>query len=297
MTETLLLVDAYSQIYRAFYAIRHLTDSQGRPANALYGFTKMLRKLAANHRPTHCGVVFDVGAPRKRLALLPSYKEQRPPTPPDLEAQLPAIREMLTALRIPTVELDGEEADDIIATLAAQADQAAMNVLIASNDKDFAQLVNGRIALIRPGDKEDVVFDAAAVEAKFGLRPSLIVDYLSLLGDSVDNIRGVPGVGEKTAVELLRQFGSLDQVLSRTAEIQRPKLREALVASLAQLHRNQQLVRLDVHLALPVSLAQLKVQAPDYPRLISILQGHGFKSLLAEITRESQASGDLFTTA
>lgn len=296
MTDRLLLVDAYSQIYRAFFAIRHLTDSRGQPANALFGFTKMLRKLLATHRPTHLAVVFDVGAPRKRLAILPSYKEQRPPTPPDLESQLPAIRDMLAALRLPVVELDGEEADDIIATLAVQAGQTGMQVLIASSDKDFAQLVDDRISLIRPGEKEDAIFDAAAVEAKFGIPPAAIVDYLSLLGDSVDNIRGVPGVGEKTAVDLLRRFSSLEQILQRVGEIERPKLRESLSASVEQLRRNQQLVRLDVQVPLPVRPSDLGVQSPDYPRLLALVQEHGFKSLLAELTRESQASGDLFAT-
>src|SRR5262245_23142006 len=139
MSDALLLVDAYSMIYRAFFAIRSLTGLQGQPVNAIYGFTKMLRKLLADQRPTHCAVVFDLGAPRKRLDLLPSYKEHRPPTPPDLDSQLPIIREVTSFLGLAIVEIDGDEADDIIATLAAQARAAGLQVLIASNDKDFAQ--------------------------------------------------------------------------------------------------------------------------------------------------------------
>src|SRR5437879_8154979 len=121
MKDSLLLVDAYAMIYRAFYAIRSLTGAQGQPVNAIYGFTKMLRKLLAEHRPTHVAVVFDLGAPQKRLAILPTYKEQRPPTPPDLDAQLPAIRDVLAALHVAIVETEGEEADDLIATLATTA--------------------------------------------------------------------------------------------------------------------------------------------------------------------------------
>ena len=294
MTETLLLVDAYSVIYRAFYAIRTLTGPQGQPVNAIFGFTKMLRKQITTHRPTQCAVVFDLGAPKKRLAVLPSYKEHRPPTPPDLETQLPAIREILLALRVPIVELEGDEADDVIATLAVQAAQTGLNALIASNDKDFAQLVNERIRLLRPGDKEDVVFDAAAVEAKYGIKPSQIADYLSLLGDSVDNIPGVPGVGEKTAVELLRNFGNLDELLIRINEIQRPKLRDSLLAHVDQIRRNRQLVQLDTALSLPVGPADLLRQPPDYSQLLILLKGFGFKSLSEEVLRESQQTRDLF---
>lgn len=291
MPDKLLLVDAYSQIYRAFYAIRTLTSPQGEPVNAIFGFTKMLRKQLATQRPTHAAVVFDLGAPRARLKLLPSYKEQRPPTPPDLASQLPAIREVLAALRLPVVEQDGEEADDIIATLAVQS---GMPAVIASNDKDFAQLVNDRISLLRPGDREDILFDATAVADKYGVQPSQIVDLLSLLGDNVDNIRGIPGVGPKTAVELLRQFGSVDNLLAHSAEVPRPKLREALVANAAQLRQNQRLIALDVALPLTVALPDLRVKTPDYPRLLANLKTHGFKSLVAEIDRESQSTGDLF---
>src|SRR5438876_7100193 len=141
MPNCLLLVDAYSQIYRAFFAIRSLTGLHGEPVNALYGFTKMQRKLFADYRPSYCAVVFDLGAPQARLSILPSYKEQRPPTPPDLDAQLPAIREVIAAMRMPVVEAEGEEADDLIATLALRAAHNGGDVLLASNDKDFTQIV------------------------------------------------------------------------------------------------------------------------------------------------------------
>ena len=294
MTATLLLVDAYAMIYRAFYAIRHLTDAHGQPVNAIYGCTKMLRKYLAEHRPTHCAVVFDLGAPHQRLALLPSYKAQRPPTPPDLERQLPAIREILQALRLPVVERAGEEADDIIATLASQAAQAGQSVLIASNDKDFAQLVTDRVRLLRSGEKTDQVFDAAAVQTKYGVAPAQIVDLFSLIGDNVDNIPGVPGVGEKTAVALLRQFQDLDQLLAHVDQVERPKLRAVLVAQADQVRKNRQLIRLHQDVILPVAWADLKVQSPDYPALQSAFERHGFKSLLAEIQHEARQGADLF---
>jgi DNA polymerase I len=294
MTGTLLLVDAYSMIYRAFYAIRSLTGPQGQPVNAIYGFTKMLRKLLTDHRPTHCAVVFDLGPPRKRLTVLPSYKEHRPPTPPDLDSQLPAIRSVLSALRVAIVEIDGEEADDIIATLSVQALSAGLLVLLASNDKDFAQLVAPGLKLLRPNTEQETVFDAAAVKTKFGVRPDQIVDYLSLVGDNVDNIPGVPGVGEKTAADLLQRYDNIKNLLAHVSELSRPKLREALSAAADKVRTNRDLIRLHTDLRLPVDLSGLARQTPDYQELISQLKQLGFKSLVAELEKEAGRSGDLF---
>ena len=294
MTATLLLVDAYAMIYRTFYAIRNLTGPAGEPVNAIYGCTKMLRKYLAAHRPTHCAVVFDLGAPHERLAILPSYKAQRPPTPPDLAAQLPAIRDVLHALRLPVVEHAGEEADDIIATLAHRAAAADQSVLIASNDKDFAQLVTDRIRLLRTGDTADQIFDPAAVQAKYGVLPSQIVDLFSLVGDSVDNIPGVPGIGEKTAVALLRQFHDLDQLLMRAAEIDRPKLRTALLEHADRIRLNQRLIRLHPNVAVQSTWESLQVPSPDYPALLTTMRRHGFQSLVTEIQHEANQGVDLF---
>lgn len=294
MSQTVLLVDAYSMIYRAFYAIRHLTGPQGEPVNAIYGFTKMLRKLVAHHQPSHWGIVFDLGAPQQRLALLPNYKAQRPPTPPELAAQLPAIRTILQALNALVIELDGVEADDIIATLAVRSAAAGLAVLIVSNDKDFTQLVGERIRMLRPGDKEDVVFDANAVVAKYGLQPAQMVDFFALTGDAVDNIRGVPGVGEKTATELLQRYHDLENLLAHAGEITRPKLRESLLAASDQARLNRRLIQLASDLPLPVELPALQFRPPDSERLIATLRSHGFKSLTAEVERESQPSADLF---
>jgi DNA polymerase-1 len=294
MSNTLLLVDAYSLIYRAFYAIRNLTGPRGEPVNAIYGFTKMLRKLLADHKPTHVAVVFDLGAPQKRLVVLPTYKAQRPPTPPDLEAQLPMIRDVLAAMRIPIAQVEGEEADDIIATLATQAAREKMRVLIASNDKDLTQIVGPAIQLIRPDGKETAIVDAAAVEARYGVKPEQIVDFLSLTGDSADNIPGVPGVGEKTAVELLRAFNSLDNLLARATEIAKPKLREAIISHADQIRVNRTLVVLRADLAVPVQLDNLKLQPYDRSALTPIFRQLGFKSLAAELEKQTQDSQDLF---
>jgi len=295
MADTLLLYDAYSLIYRAFYAIRTLTGPDGEPVNAIYGLTKMLRKLIADRAPSHHAAVFDLGAPHKRLALLPSYKAQRPPTPPDLDKQLPAIRTMLQALRVPLVEIDGEEADDIIATLAVQAAHAGSDVLIASNDKDFMQIVGPRVRLLRPDAKETTTVDAPAVRARFGIAPEQIVDFLSLLGDSVDNIPGAPGVGEKTAAQLLQLYGTLDNLLAHVSEVAKPKLRDSLATSADRLRANRQLIALQTNIPLPMSLEALKVVSPDTTALAALYRRFGFKSLLAELERvPEQGTGDLF---
>jgi DNA polymerase-1 len=296
MPETVLLYDAYALIYRAFFAIRNLTGPDGAPVNAIYGLTKMLKKMAAHHTPSHHAAVFDLGAPQKRLALLASYKAQRPPTPPALEKQLPAIREILQALRIPIVEIEGDEADDIIATLAVQAANTGRDVLIASSDKDFMQIVGPRIRLLRPDGKETIVVDPSGVKARFGVTPEQMVDLLSLLGDSVDNIPGAPGIGEKTASQLLQTYGTLDNLLARVSEIVKPKLRETLVASAMRLRVNQQLIALQTDVPLALDLETLKVRPPDTAALAVLYRRFGFKSLLAELT-EPAATGeqDLFT--
>jgi len=193
------------------------------------------------------------------------------------------------------VEIDGEEADDIIATLATHGKRNGLKVLIASNDKDFAQLVAPGIELLRPNTDQETVFDAAAVKSRYGVRPDQIVDFLSLVGDNVDNIPGVPGVGEKTAAELLQRYGSIDNLSAHAQELSRPKLREALLAAADRLRTNRALIALYTNLTLPVALSDLKVQAPRYPELTGQLKQLGFKSMVAELEKESGQSDDLFS--
>jgi DNA polymerase-1 len=295
MANTLLLFDAYSLIYRAFYAIRSLTGPDGQPVNAIYGLTKMLRKMNADHSPGYHAVAFDLGPPQTRLEMLPTYKAQRPPTPPDLDKQLPAIREVLEAMRMPIVEIEGEEADDIIATLAIRAATAGHDVLIASNDKDFMQIVTPRIRLVRPDGKEAVIIDPTGVETRYGVKPEQIVDFLSLLGDSVDNIPGVPGVGEKTAAQLLQTYGTLDNLLTHAAAIPKPRIREALIASAERVRANRQLITLHTDLPLPIAMEALKIQPPDPVALAPLFRRFGFKSLLAELEKSAnQGEMNLF---
>jgi len=287
MTNKLLLVDAFSLIYRAYYAIRELNAPDGAPVNAIFGFTKMLRKLLAERAPTHCAVVFDLGAPRRRLALLTAYKEQRPPTPPALEAQLSGIREMVAALRLFLAEIEGEEADDIIATLAVRAAENQFDVLIASQDKDFCQIVGPRIRLLRPDNSEGEPLDAAGVVARFGVKPDQMVDYLSLVGDSVDNIPGVPGIGPKTAAELLRQFGSVEELLARADSLDKPRLRAALLDAAERIRLNRSLIRLHTDLALTWPWEVMVTRPPDEQRLRTLCARYGFRTLLADLEKRA----------
>ncbi|MGD0017050.1 MAG: 5'-3' exonuclease H3TH domain-containing protein [Verrucomicrobiia bacterium] len=295
MRQTFLLVDAFSLIYRAFFAIpTTLTAPDGHPVNAIYGFTKMLRKLRADCNPTHMAVAFDLGPPVRRLKHLPTYKAHRPPTPPLLEEQLPGIHEMLGALRVAIVEIEEEEADDIIATLATQVARAGGRALIASSDKDFFQLVGPQIQMIRPDGKQAMLLDADAVVARHGVKPEQIADYLSLIGDSVDNIPGIPGIGPKTASEMLTTFQSLDNLLARTGEISKPKLRETIATHAGQIRANRVLITLHTDLNLPVSLDSLHAQSPDVAMLTALCRKYGFKSLLAELQAPCERTGDLF---
>jgi DNA polymerase-1 len=283
MPSRLLVIDAYSQIYRAFFAIRELSSPAGQPVNAVFGFAKMLQKHLTRYTPSHVAVVFDSGPPQRRLAIQPAYKAQRPPTPPALEPQLPILRDLLTAWRIPAVELEGEEADDLIATLAREARNEGLDVFIVSNDKDFAQLVTDHVRWLRNSTENEAGDGPAEVLARYGVRPDQIVDYLSLLGDSVDNIPGVKGIGPKTASALLQQFGSLEQLLARLPEVSQPKLQKSLNDAARQLRENQRMIILDQQVPLPLTLPKLIRQPPDPQRLGPLLDQLGFRTLRREL--------------
>src|SRR5476651_578674 len=205
----------------------------------------MLAKMRTAIGPTHLIVVWDGGLSAERMALLPEYKAQRPEMPDDLRPQLDGMVCYLKAAGVASYCGEGVEADDYIACLASRASDAGMNVVIASSDKDFMQLVSARVGLLNPGDKSEAVWTDEQVRAKAGVEPSQIVDWLALMGDSVDNIPGVPGVGPKTAADLLKQFGSVDTMFGRLDEVKSEKLRLALRNSAEAVRRNRKLVRLD----------------------------------------------------
>jgi len=274
----LLIIDGHAYAYRAFHAIRELRSPEGKPTNAIYGFVKMLEKMRTALQPTHLIVVWDGGLNAERLAALPDYKAQRPEMPMDLRPQFDEIENFLAAAEIASYCADGVEADDYIATLARRT-ASDWNVVIASSDKDFMQLVSSRIGLFNPNDKTGTIWGREQVLAKTGVEPEQVADWLALMGDAVDNIPGVPGVGPKTAAELVKQFGSVSALLERLAEVKSVKLRAALQSSAQAVRRNLELVRL---LEVPCELVaeQLAVRPPDGEKLRQLFRNWGFRGML-----------------
>lgn len=287
----LLIVDGHAYAYRAFHAIRHLNSPTGAPTNAIYGFIKMLGKMQAQLQPSHALVVWDGGLSAERVAHHPEYKAQRPPMPGDLEQQIDGIVHYLEAFGVTSLCRDGIEADDWIAEIALKTAEQ-LPVVIASSDKDFMQLVSPRVGLLNPNDKSEKVWGAEEVRAKTGVGPEQIIDWLSLIGDSVDNIPGVPGVGPKTASDLLQQFGSVEAIYSRLNEVKSERLRASLAGAGEVVKRNQRLIRLHDGLP-PVTLEEMEIRASDAERLRTLYAEWGFKTLLAQLESGPLAQGAL----
>ena len=278
----LILVDGLASLYRSFYAIRDLSTADGRPTNAVYGVVRMLGQLREQWAPTHWAVVFDGGRPEERLALQPEYKAQRPDMPDPLRAQIAVVEDYLDRAGIRWVRSQGQEADDVIASIAAELGPQAGEVLIVTNDKDLYQVVQEGVRIVANVGK-GVVMGAAEVEEKTGVGPSRIVEWLALVGDTADNIPGVPGVGAKTAAKLLGEFGSVESLFARLPEIPSQKLRESLEASREIVTRNMDLVRLNTELGTPFSLEELSVKPADPARLLPFLEDLEFESLARDL--------------
>ena len=282
----LLIIDGHAYAYRAFHAIRDLRSPDGRPTNAIYGFLKMLEKMRQAVAPTHLIVVWDGGLSAERMAALPGYKAQRPEMPDELRVQFDEIESYLAAAGVPAYVSDGIEADDYIGCLARRAADADWDVVIASSDKDFMQLVTARIGLLNPNDKTGNIWGREQVRAKSGVEPGQVADWLALMGDAVDNIPGVPGVGVKTAASLLQEFGSVENLYGRLSEVKSEKLRTSLLAAAENVRRNQRLVQLH---EVPCDLQpeKLMVRVADREKLRGLFRRWGFKGLLAELEARS----------
>ena len=207
---TLFLIDGSNNVYRSYFAIRGLTNSSGLATNAVYGFTQTLKKLLKDHNPDCIAVAFDIGRATSRHAAYEDYKKDRRPMPDDLAVQLPFVNEVLAGFKIPVLGLEDWEADDLIGSLACNARERGYHVVIATSDKDFFQLVGDGISFYHTG--REVLYDSKGVEEAFGLPPEKVVDVMAIWGDAIDNIPGVPGIGEKGAKSLIAQFGSLEAV-------------------------------------------------------------------------------------
>lgn len=238
---TLFLIDGSNQMYRAYHAIRGLTGPDGKSTNAVYGFVTMLRKLLADHQPEYIAASFDLPTETFRSKLAADYKANRSAMPDDLKEQIPWVHEACEAMGVPIFTAEGFEADDVIGTLARKAAAAGFEVAIVTGDKDFFQLVGDGIRVYNPRD-EGAWYDEAGVTEKFGVAPAQVVDVLALMGDSTDNVKGVPGIGEKGARDLIATYGSLDALLSRADEVPQKKYREGLKAHADQARQSRELV-------------------------------------------------------
>ncbi|MGE0041679.1 MAG: DNA polymerase I [Vicinamibacterales bacterium] len=278
---TLFLIDGSNQMYRAYHAIRGLTGPDGRSTNAVYGFVSMLRKLLADHQPALIACAFDLRGQTFRDAISAEYKANRAAMPDDLVEQVPWIHEATEALGVPVFTAEGFEADDVIGTLARQAAAAGHPVAIVTGDKDFFQLVDGTIRVYNPRD-EGTWYDPAGVREKFGVDPGQVVDVLALMGDASDNVKGVPGIGEKGARELIQTWGSLDALLAHAGEVKQKKYREGLLAHADEARQSRELVtiRTDVDVAFDPERFRYRGASPE--RCFDLFGRLGFRTLVTE---------------
>ncbi|NBC46990.1 MAG: DNA polymerase I [Gammaproteobacteria bacterium] len=284
-----VLIDASGYLFRAYHALPKLTNSRGEATGALVGVLNMVRKLVDETQPEHIGVVFDAPGRTFREDLYSDYKANRPPMPDELREQLEPLKAIIQAMGLPLIEVPEVEADDVIGTLATRAAEQGLATLISTGDKDMAQLVDERITLINT--MSDSVLDPAAVEAKFGVPPARIVDYLSLMGDSIDNIPGVPKCGPKTAAKWIAQFGDLDGVIAHADEV-KGKVGEHLRASLEQLPLARRLTTIKRDVSLALAPTDLQPSAPDREALRSWYERIESRRLLATLEADGAGRDD-----
>ncbi len=285
--KTLLLVDGSSYLYRAFHALPDLRNAQGEPTGAIYGVLNMLRRLAADYKPDYLACVFDAKGRTFRDDWYAEYKAHRPPMPEDLARQIEPLHQAVAALGWPLLMIDGVEADDVIGTLARQAAASGMRCVVSTGDKDLTQLVNAQVTLINTMNNERL--DEAGVEAKFGVPPRLMLDYLTLVGDSVDNVPGVDKVGPKTAVKWLSQYGSLDAVIAHAEEIG-GVVGQNLRRALPWLPQAKKLLTVYCDVPLPLKPEDLLARPQGEAELAGLFQRFGFKSWLKDTAPSGTAA-------
>ncbi|MGH7067837.1 MAG: DNA polymerase, partial [Acetobacteraceae bacterium] len=284
-----ILIDGSGFLFRAFHALPPLTRPDGTPVNAVLGFTNMLAKFLKDHTGTHLAVIFDAGRETFRNRLYPAYKAQRPPPPPELVPQFGLVREATRAFAVPAIEAADWEADDLIATYTAAALRDDARVTIVSSDKDLMQLVGPDVVMLDPIKQRPI--GPEEVKERFGVSPEQVVEVQALMGDSTDNVPGVPGIGPKTAADLIRTYGSLERALAAAPEMPPSKRREALLAHAEDARLSLRLVTLSRDAPLPVPLAGLSLGAPDPVQLATWLSEQGFRSVLHRLGFDAIAMG------
>ncbi|HEX7151070.1 MAG TPA: DNA polymerase I [Thermoanaerobaculia bacterium] len=284
---SLIIIDGSNNLYRAYYAIRGLTNSSGLATNAVYGFVNMLKKLLKDYQPDALAVAFDEGQETARTSQFADYKKDRKPMPDDLSVQIPFIYEALEGFRVPVMRATEWEADDFIGSLACSARDRGWDVVIATSDKDFFQLVGNGIRLYHTG--REVMYDAAGVEEAFGLPPEKVVDVMAIWGDAIDNIPGVPGIGEKGAKTLIQQFGSLDGIYENLDQVKKAAQRKALEENKEKALLSRELAQIKCDLSIDIDLETLKLGDPDRPKLHDLFSRLEFASLMQEFMPDAPA--------
>jgi DNA polymerase-1 len=283
----LYLIDGSSYIYRAYHAIRHLSNSKGFPTNAIFGFSKMLLKLISEESPRYLGLVFDVKGPTFRHALYEDYKATRPPMPEELAFQIPYIHTIAKHLRLAVIEKEGFEADDVIGTLARLAEEDGFNVIVVTGDKDFRQIISPHTTLW--DTMKDKHMNGEILKEELGVSPEKMVEIAGLSGDSSDNIPGVPGIGEKTAAELIREFGDIEGVFKNLHAIKKKKLKENLERSYEKAVLSKKLATIDRSVPLEHAIEDLAVGEPDAEALAALFRELEFRDLMEQFSRPKES--------
>ena len=292
MSQRLFLIDGSSQMYRAYHAMRGsgLSGPSGKSTHAVYIFVTMLRKLIQDHNPQYIAASFDLAGPTFRSEMATDYKANRAPMPPDLAEQIPWVHEACEALGVPILTYQRFEADDVIGTLAARAVEQGFEVAIVTGDKDFFQLVHDGITVYNP--KEDGTwFDAEGVKEKFGVAPSQVVDVLALMGDSIDNIKGVPGIGEKGARDLIATYGSLEALLAHAAEVSNKRYREGLLAHADDARQSLELARIRTNVPVEFDPESVRYRGASRERCFELFTRLGFRTLVMDYAPTAQTVG------
>ncbi|MBW2337653.1 MAG: DNA polymerase I, partial [Deltaproteobacteria bacterium] len=280
--------DGTAYIHRAYHAIRDLTNSKGLPTNAVFGFTRMLIKLMEDRSPQYIGMFFDAKGPTFRHDMYKEYKANRPPMPEDMAMQIPYIKEITAAFNLPIIELQGYEADDLIGTLARAAEKEGYEVIMVTGDKDFMQLVTDKAAIWDPM-KENTI-DLKTIREKFGIEPHQMIDVQGLSGDTADNVPGVPGIGQKTALDLIKTYHSMQQLYEKLETITKKKQRENLENFKDQAFLSRELVTIDTAVPVDVELAEFKVSAPDKKKLGELYKNLEFRQLQQSVPEQADLS-------
>ena len=295
MKPLLYLIDGSSQMYRAYHApIRTLEgtllrNSQGIPTNAVYIFVTMLRKLLKDHAPEFIAASFDLPGPTFRDDLAVDYKANRKPMPDELAGQIPLVHRACEALGVPIITYDRYEADDVIGTMTTRAAAEGYGVAIVTGDKDFYQLVDDTVRVFNPRE-DGTWYDAAGVKEKFGVRPDQVVDVLALMGDTIDNVKGVPGIGEKGARDLISSYGTLDALLERAAEVPQKKYREALMAHAADARSSRELLQIHTNVPVDFDIGAFRYRGPSREACYELFSELGFRSIVMEFAPTAETT-------